>query len=97
MSESVSHAEGGNYESDEISQAGGDDYSNEVDGDEEGEQLRNLMAHEDMDGSADELSSDDSDEEVPIPGSWNQDFANGMTVNDGHESACVYSKCVRPS
>jgi len=90
MSEFVSHSEGGNFESGESSQAGGDHYSGEVDGDEGGEQMQNLMAQEDMDGSADELSSDDSDEELPIPGSWNQDFSNAMTVQDGHESHWEY-------
>ena len=88
MSEYESHTEGGNYESGHCSHAGGDDYSGEVDGDEEGEQMQNVMVEEDMDGLADDLSSDDSDEEeeVPIPSSWNQDFSNSMTVQDGHES-----------
>jgi hypothetical protein len=88
----MSHLEGGNYESGHSSHAGGDDYSGEVDGDEEGEKMQNVMAEEDMDGLADELSSNDSDEEeaVPIPSSWNQDFSNSMTVQDGHESNWEY-------
>src|SRR5664279_4255144 len=83
VSESVSHAGGGRYESCQSSQAGGDGYSGEVDGDEEGEHMSNLMAEEDIDGSADDISSDDSDEEVevddegvPIHGLWNQDLSN---------------------
>src|SRR5664279_1852294 len=60
--------------------------------------MQNLMAEEDIDGSADDLSSDDSDEEevevdsegVPIPGLWNQDLSNAMTVQDGHESQWAY-------
>ena len=53
------------------------------------------MEEEDTEGESDVDESDGSDEEdngeeVPIPRSWNLDFASAMTVNDGHDSSCEY-------
>ena len=50
--------------------------------------MHNQMEEEDPEGESDTDESDGSDEEdngeeVPIPGSWNLDFASVMTVNDG--------------
>ena len=81
-SNSAAHANGGLYESGKSSHSVGYGNSSEADGDEGGEEMQNLMAEEDVDGLAEDLDSDDSneeetnenDEEVSIPGSWNQDF-----------------------
>ena len=53
--------------------------------------MQNLMEEEDTDGeSGNSDDSNESDEEVPIPASWNQDFSSAMTVNDGHDSTWEY-------
>ena len=95
MSNPVSNAGGGGYESGQSSQpqAGGGGDSGEADADEEDGHMQNQMEEEGTDGESG--NSDDSDEEgnreeVPIPDSWNQQFSSAMTVNDGHDSAWQY-------
>ena len=105
LSNSVSHGGSGGFESGQSSQAheteqtseapGGDDNSGEADGDEENGHMQNQMEEEDTSGESGSDQSDGSDEEnsveeVPILESWNQDFSNAMTVNDGHDSAWEY-------
>jgi hypothetical protein len=54
------------------------------------------MEEEDADGHADDINSDESDEEqeddedMPVPDTWNRDYSSGMTMNDGHDSAWEY-------
>ena len=58
------------------------------------------MEEKDEDGLAEDLDSENSneedgeenDEEMPIPASWNQNLSSGMTVNDGHESSWEYHR-----
>jgi hypothetical protein len=49
------------------------------------------MAEEDEDGLAEDLDSDDSNEEdddkVHIRSPWNRDLLTVMTMKDGHESS----------
>ena len=67
-------------------------------GDDDDEEEDNMMEDEDMDGLAEDLDFDgyneyevdENDEKVPIPGSWNQELASVMTVDDGHESGWEY-------
>lgn len=97
-SSSAAHADIGLYESGQSSHSVRYGESGEADGDEAGEEMQNLMAEEDADGSAEDLDSDDSDEEevgeneeeVPMPGSWNQDFSEEMSVRDDHDSTWEY-------
>jgi hypothetical protein len=54
-----------------------------------------LHAPSDTEGVSDADESNESNEEenakkVPIPGSWNRDFASAMTINDGHDSSYEY-------
>jgi len=94
-SDNLSHTGGGGYDPGQSSQSSGESDSGEADGDEAHGFMQNLMEEEDLDGLTNDLDSDEEEveennEEVQIPGSWNQDLANGMTVNDGHESAWEY-------
>ena len=85
----VPHIAGGD-EAGESSQSAGIAGSGLADGDEEGEQMQNLMENEDFDGMADELDSDNPDEEdeegddeaVIILDAWNHDLSTGLTMND---------------
>ena len=62
--------------------------------------MQNQMEEEDIDGdsdNADDSDESDEEEELPIPRSWNQDFTNAMTVNDGHDSAWQYHQNNMPT
>ncbi|KAM3335688.1 hypothetical protein ACQJBY_029904 [Aegilops geniculata] len=64
-----------------------------ADGDEEGDEMQRVMEEEDEDGYAEDLDSENSEDEVevPIPSAWNQDISTGLTVNDGHETPWQYN------
>ena len=96
VSDYVSHTEGAGYEGGQSSQSVGQADSDDSEPDED-DRYEEMIGEEDLDGLAEDIDSDDSyeegdesDEEVPIPGSWNQDLSTIMTVNDGHESAWEY-------
>jgi hypothetical protein len=52
------------------------------------------MEEEDTNGESDvdESNEEGNKEDMPIPASWNQDFASFMNVNDGHDSSWEYHK-----
>ena len=64
-----------------------------ADGDEEGDEMQRVMEEEDEDGFAEDLDSENSEDEVevPIPSAWDQDISTGLTVNDGHETPWQYN------
>ena len=64
-----------------------------ADGDEEGDEMQRVMEEENEDGFAEDLDSENSEDEVevPIPFAWDQDIAVGITVNDGHETPWQYN------
>jgi hypothetical protein len=64
-----------------------------ADGDEEGEEMQRVMEEEDEDGLAEDLDSENSEDEVevPIPSAWDQEIYTGLTVNDGHEVPWQYN------
>ena len=65
-----------------------------ADGDEEGDEMQRVMEEEDEDGFAEDLDSENSEDEVevPIPSAWDQDISTGLTVNDGHETPWQYNQ-----
>jgi hypothetical protein len=53
------------------------------------------MEEEYVDGTTNDINSNDSGEEenskeAPIPNSWNLDYSTATTMNDGHDYAWVY-------
>ncbi|KAK1661817.1 hypothetical protein QYE76_049976 [Lolium multiflorum] len=102
QSSQSSDAGGSSFQSGQSSHAaGGHDGSVELESeDEEEEQMQNMMDEEDEDGVDYELdsdesggsdTSDDNEEEDPIPSSWNHDLSDAMIVDDRHDSAWEYS------
>ncbi|KAE8792229.1 transposable element [Hordeum vulgare] len=64
-----------------------------ADGDEEGDEMQRVREEENEDGFAEDLDSENSEDEVevPIPIAWDQDIAADITVNDGHETPWQYN------
>ncbi|KAK1630167.1 hypothetical protein QYE76_004482 [Lolium multiflorum] len=103
QSSQSSDAGGSSFQSGQSSHAaGGHDGSVELESeDEEEDQMQNMMDEEDEDGVDYELdsdesggsdTSDDNNEEDPIPSSWNHDnLSDAMIVDDWHDSSWEYS------
>ncbi|KAE8802238.1 hypothetical protein D1007_22116 [Hordeum vulgare] len=55
--------------------------------------MQRVMEEEDEDGFAEDLDSENSEDEVEvsIPSAWDQDISVGITVNDGHETPWQYN------